>query len=124
MENLLIFVVLAAVCWALLSDRGEGFQEKSKLYVTNYNASWCPYSRQLQPTWTALMQGYASHPHVQLVDKQCSSPQDIQKARIAGVTGFPTLIIESKGIREQYRGDLTHDAIRKAIESKLSSMRA
>lgn len=87
---------------------------KDQTLVINYNTSWCGFSRQLQPTWTKLMDYYKKTKGIKLVDMKCDK-YDCSKIAIRG---YPSVIAQTPdGRTKEYEGERSFEGLRKFIDS-------
>ncbi|KAK9162536.1 hypothetical protein Syun_003438 [Stephania yunnanensis] len=72
-----------------------------------FYASWCPFSRNLRPTFTVLSSSFPSIRHF-AVEESAIRPSILSKY---GVHGFPTLFLLNSRMRAQYHGSRTVDSL-------------
>lgn len=70
-------------------------------------ASWCPFSRSLRPSFSAVSSLYPSIPHF-AIEESSIRPSVLSKY---GVHGFPTLLLLNSTMRVRYHGLRTLDSL-------------
>lgn len=86
--------------------------------VTNYNASWCGWSKKLQPTWDSVAAAFKDT-DIAVVDMKCDANQaNKKKCQDAGIEGFPSILLSRPdGAVFEYLGDRTLEDITKWIKT-------
>ncbi|KAK9096271.1 hypothetical protein Sjap_021768 [Stephania japonica] len=72
-----------------------------------FYASWCPFSRNLKPTFTVLSSLFPSIRHF-AVEESAIRPSILSKY---GVHGFPTIFLLNSRMRARYHGSRTIDSL-------------
>ncbi|MCL7023891.1 hypothetical protein MKW94_014869 [Papaver nudicaule] len=81
----------------LVQKNGHGY------VAVLFHASWCPFSRSVRPTFSALSSLYPSILHV-AIEESAVMPSVLS---IYGVHGFPTLFLFNSTMRMRYHGPRT-----------------
>ena len=95
-----------------VKDIKESMQQgQDKPQIINYNASWCGWSKKLEPVWQKVMSTYENRP-VDVIDLKCDeSDNKKQMCNQAGIGGFPTIMGIVGGQKHTYQGDRSYDSL-------------
>ena len=105
---------IAAVKENFENDNEENDNTDSKKIELHY-ADWCGHCKSFKPKWSKLKKKLGNKYTFEEYNADNKDHKSIMKKR--GVTGFPTLIMSSKGKTEKYNGERTVAAITKKIEN-------
>jgi protein disulfide-isomerase-like protein len=104
---LLALVAIIAVAIAAKYLK-EGFDASEKNLVL-YFAPWCGHCKTLKPEWEKLSKAGIKGVTI----SEVNADDEKEKAKEAGVDGFPTIILYNKGEQKVYSGARTAEAISK-----------
>ena len=87
--------------------------------VYNFNTSWCGYSVRFQPEWEKFQKEIDSidNLYIQAFDIKCDNTNNEQMCTDYEIPGFPTVIIEKNGEKNNYNGPRTANAIIETIKN-------
>jgi thiol-disulfide isomerase/thioredoxin len=98
------------------SAMNETFAETSKpqIKVMNFNTSWCGWSKRFQPEWDDFSNRVKLNPNLSNVDAQdvkCDKTENESMCESYQIPGYPSVVIEVNGVRHNYEGERTADAL-------------
>lgn len=64
--------------------------------LINFNASWCYYSRELEPVWDKLKEGYKNMP-VDILNYKCDTSEYEDICKQNDIQGYPTIKLIANG---------------------------
>ena len=111
-----LFEIQKIIC---SNKTNETFTNKD-IKVTNYNTSWCGYSKQFQPEWNDFSNSVNSvnYPNIDAVEVKCDK-DDANKLICDNnnVKGYPWIVIDINNGTDvkNYNGPRTKDALLKYI---------
>ena len=70
--------------------------------VTLYYAPWCGHCKDLMPEWVKVEHTLKTHPNVRV--NTINSEENPHLVKQEGIKGFPTIILQTRGVKRQYKG--------------------
>ena len=95
-----------------------------KMY--NFNTSWCGWSKKFQPEWDAFMNSVKSDSSlnniVDVQDVKCDNDANKQLCLENEIEGFPTVVVNIKGVNSKYEGDRSANSLISFLRQSLKNM--
>ncbi|ONK59675.1 uncharacterized protein A4U43_C08F9150 [Asparagus officinalis] len=81
-------------------DRELGHAQGNAYYSILFHASWCPFSREIQPTFDALSSMFPQIRHL-TIEESSAMPSVFSRY---GIHSFPSILIANRTAKMQYHG--------------------
>jgi protein disulfide-isomerase len=88
--------------------------DKNKLIL--FKASWCGHCTKFGPLWEELKENYKNNNDFELMT--FDADKDKSEILFYNVKGYPTIFLETKNGRNEYKGDRTKESINSFIKEK------
>ena len=95
-------------------------ETKKKPTLVNFNASWCYWSKKLNPTWKLLQEDLKEN-DIDIIDFKCdlnTGNDEICKQKY-NIDGYPTIKLFHDGKEINYNGDRSLDDIKSFIRNNI-----
>lgn len=87
----------------------------TKVKVILYHAKWCGHCKDFMSDWNKLKEAFVPI-GIQYEEYEADENRDIVDK--ANIQGFPTIVIVTNGVQEEYHKGRDFDSILKFVESK------
>ena len=86
--------------------------------IINFNASWCYWSKKLQPVWDDLTD-YMKNKDIEVMDIKCELDENKDLCNRYQIDGFPTIKLIVGNNIEDYNGDRSLEGLTKFIDDSI-----
>lgn len=112
----LVFVILLYKYVLQPRFKNEAFEDFAPVTVNTFFMPGCGHCTAFKPEWKKFCENKPSY----VKTNEYSSDKNMDKCEEYNVSGFPTIILERDGKREQYNGERTADALTAACSTMAS----
>ena len=86
--------------------------------IINFNASWCYWSKKLQPVWDNLTDSMRNK-DIEVLDIKCELDENKDLCNRYQIEGFPTIKLIVGNNIEDYNGDRSLEGLTKFIDDSI-----
>jgi thiol-disulfide isomerase/thioredoxin len=101
-------------------DNGGG--DNAPLTVSMFRADWCPHCKRFAPEWERFKSAIASDRAIAAIEYDAGTPAAKAKETALNVMGYPTIVVEHRGVVKTYSGPRTASALLEYCRSMLKSV--